>query len=138
MKKNNQLEKIVAGIIEKEKDPEVKLLLTEIVRQIGALWDKLDTTTKTAEKSLNLAQHADRGYVEVSSMINGLADKFSDLKNDLKEEVEKIVIEQKKERQEFKNDLKIIKDDQKNNFRWLIGIFVTVLIGLAGIIATLV
>jgi hypothetical protein len=71
-------------------------------------------------------------------MINGLSDKFSDLKNDLKEEVEKIVIEQKKERQEFKNDLKIIKDDQKNNFRWLIGIFVTVLIGLAGIIATLV
>jgi hypothetical protein len=55
MKKNNQLEKIVAGIIEKEKDPELKLLLTEIVRQIGALWDKLDTTTKTAEKSFKFS-----------------------------------------------------------------------------------
>lgn len=71
-------------VIEKQKSTR------ELIHEIPKLWNKVDETRKIAEKAYTLAEHASRGYIELSVEVREMNKNIKRIEDDNKVVNEKL------------------------------------------------
>jgi len=95
----------------------------EIERQFDAIWKKLDETHKLASQASSLAQHADKGFIELNSEMKTVRQTIEQQNKDINGLGSK-----------FEEFTEKIRDKLTKNLAWTIGIIFALLTLYSGLI----